>query len=52
AIATGLAQGMTVVDAVARAKDYITTAIRFSLRIGSGHGPTNHMAYVFKDIKR
>lgn len=52
AIATGLAQGMTVRDAVTRAKDYITTAIRFSLRIGGGHGPTNHMAYVFRDSER
>lgn len=52
AIATGLAQGMSVFDAVTRAKDYITTAIRFSLRIGGGHGPTNHMAYVFRDSER
>ncbi|MBW2638490.1 MAG: hydroxymethylpyrimidine/phosphomethylpyrimidine kinase [Deltaproteobacteria bacterium] len=46
AIATGLAQEMTVLDAVKRAKDYITTAIRFSFRIGGGHGPTNHIAYL------
>ncbi len=48
AIATGLAQEMTVHDAVKRAKDYITTAIRFSLRIGGGHGPTNHFAYLLR----
>ena len=52
AIATGLAQGMTVYEAVKRAKDYITTAIRFSLRIGGGHGPTNHMAYVLRECER
>jgi hydroxymethylpyrimidine/phosphomethylpyrimidine kinase len=52
AIATGLAQGMTVYEAVERAKDYITTAIRFSLRIGGGHGPTNHMAYVLRKCER
>lgn len=52
AIATGLAQGMGVYDAVKRAKDYITTAIRFSLRIGGGHGPTNHMASVFREYDR
>ena len=52
AIATGLAQGMTVYEAIKRAKDYITTAIRFSLRIGGGHGPTNHMAYVFRECER
>jgi hydroxymethylpyrimidine kinase/phosphomethylpyrimidine kinase len=52
AIATGLAQGMGVYDAVKRAKEYITTAIRFSLRIGGGHGPTNHMATVFRECDR
>ncbi len=52
AIATGLAQGLTVYEAVKRAKDYITTAIRFSLRIGGGHGPTNHMAYVLRECER
>jgi len=49
AIATGLAQGMDVFEAVRRAKDYITTAIKYSLPIGSGHGPTNHMAYLLRD---
>jgi len=52
AIATGLAQGLGVYEAVRRAKDYITTAIRFSFRIGGGHGPTNHMAYVFRESER
>ncbi|MBN1827906.1 MAG: bifunctional hydroxymethylpyrimidine kinase/phosphomethylpyrimidine kinase [Deltaproteobacteria bacterium] len=52
AIAAGLGQGLSVYDAVARAKDYITTAIRFSLRIGGGHGPTNHMAHVFRESAR
>ncbi|MEA3470657.1 MAG: bifunctional hydroxymethylpyrimidine kinase/phosphomethylpyrimidine kinase [Thermodesulfobacteriota bacterium] len=49
AIATGLAQEMTVLDAVKRAKDYITMAIRFSLRMGGGHGPTNHFAYLLRE---
>jgi hydroxymethylpyrimidine/phosphomethylpyrimidine kinase len=52
AIATGLAQEMTVYDAVKRAKDYITTAIRFSLRIGGGHGPTNHFAYLLREREK
>jgi len=46
AIATGLAQGMDVYEAVKRAKEYITVAIRSSFAIGGGHGPTNHMAWV------
>ncbi len=48
AIATGLAQGMDVYEAVGRAKEYITAAIRASFSIGSGHGPTNHMAWIFE----
>ncbi len=46
AIATGLAHGKDVPDAVAAAKRYITEAIRHAWRIGGGHGPTNHMAGV------
>lgn len=48
AIATGLAQGMDVYAAVGRAKEYITAAIRSALPLGGGHGPTNHMAWVFE----
>ncbi len=48
AIATGLAQGMDVCEAVKRAKEYITVAIKHSISIGKGHGPTNHMAYLFR----
>ncbi len=44
AIATGLARGKDVPDAVAAAKRYITEAIRHAWRIGGGHGPTNHLA--------
>ena len=42
AVAAGLAQGMTPVDAVALAKEYVTEAIRHSFPIGQGHGPLNH----------
>ncbi|MBE9546046.1 MAG: bifunctional hydroxymethylpyrimidine kinase/phosphomethylpyrimidine kinase [Proteobacteria bacterium] len=52
AIATGLAQGMSVFEAVKRAKEYITTVIRFSLRIGGGHGPTNHFAPILRESER
>ncbi len=44
AIATELAGGMTAFEAVRKAKDYITEAIKYSLRLGAGHGPTNHFA--------
>ena len=42
AIAAGLARGMTLLDAVALAKDYVTEAIRTSFPVGQGHGPLNH----------
>lgn len=46
ALATGIAQGLDVREAVAQAKDYITEAIRYAFSLGSGHGPTNHLAPV------
>jgi hydroxymethylpyrimidine/phosphomethylpyrimidine kinase len=51
AIATGLGQGMPLRDAVARAKEYVSTAIRFSLNLGSGHGPTNHYAWTDRNAQ-
>jgi len=48
AIATLLGRGMDVAGAVEEAKRYITAAIRQAWRIGGGHGPTNHLAPLFK----
>jgi len=45
AITAELAKGRTVQEAVATAKSFITCAIRDSLGLGGGHGPTNHWAY-------
>ncbi len=42
AIATGLAQGMALLDAVARARAYVQEAIRTAPGLGVGHGPLNH----------
>jgi len=42
AIATGIAQGMDLRDAVARARDYVLDAIRTAPGYGGGHGPLNH----------
>jgi len=42
AIATGLAQGLGVRDAVARARRYVQEAIRTAPGFGRGHGPLNH----------
>jgi hydroxymethylpyrimidine/phosphomethylpyrimidine kinase len=43
AIATGLAQGMTLSDAVRRARDYLQNAIAAAPGFGKGHGPVNHL---------
>jgi hydroxymethylpyrimidine/phosphomethylpyrimidine kinase len=42
AIATGLAQGMALEPAVARAIDYVQAAIAAAPGFGVGHGPLNH----------
>lgn len=43
AIAAGVAQGMTLPDAVARARDYVWRAIKLAPGWGHGHGPLNHV---------
>jgi hydroxymethylpyrimidine/phosphomethylpyrimidine kinase len=42
AVATGLAQGMSLRDSVARARAYVRLAIQSAPGFGSGHGPINH----------
>ncbi|MGE5538078.1 MAG: bifunctional hydroxymethylpyrimidine kinase/phosphomethylpyrimidine kinase [Gemmatimonas sp.] len=42
AIATGLAQGLSVPDAVARARAYVQAAIAAAPGFGEGHGPLWH----------
>ncbi|HQS14697.1 bifunctional hydroxymethylpyrimidine kinase/phosphomethylpyrimidine kinase [Reyranella sp.] len=46
AIAAGLAQKMTLHDAVARARDYVRRAIETAPGFGRGHGPLNHAVTV------
>jgi hydroxymethylpyrimidine/phosphomethylpyrimidine kinase len=43
AIAANLALGATLVDAVQRAKVYLTEAIRRAPGLGHGHGPVDHL---------
>ncbi len=52
AIATFLARGLELTEAVDRAKRFITEAIRLSLPLGKGHGPTNHYAAGLGDVER
>lgn len=51
AIATGLAQGMALREAVARARAYVAEAIRTAPGIGGGHGPINH-AHTMREFAR
>jgi hydroxymethylpyrimidine/phosphomethylpyrimidine kinase len=46
ALCANLACGIGLHDAVERAKDYVTEAIRHGLRIGHGHGPTHHFYFL------
>ena len=50
ALATFLGQGFTTLEAVGKAKKFITRAIALGLDLGSGHGPTNHYAHVLQSL--
>jgi hydroxymethylpyrimidine kinase/phosphomethylpyrimidine kinase len=52
AIATLLAQGQTLNEAIATAKDFITRAIAAGIPLGAGHGPTNPFAWISRKIER
>jgi len=46
AIATGLAQNMSLFEATRRARHYLQQAIRTAPGFGKGHGPVNHLVQV------
>ncbi len=52
AIAADLAKGKDVTVAVKSAKRFITTAIKFGLNIGKGHGPVNPLASLYQEASR
>lgn len=52
ALATFLAQDLELVDAVAKAKSFVTLAIKSAFPIGKGIGPTNPYAYAERKILR
>ena len=45
ALAVGLAQGLSLHDAVKRARDYVLAAIQSAPGYGAGHGPLNHAVW-------
>lgn len=52
AIATELAKGEPLARAIEKAKAFMTVALRFSLNVGKGHGPTNPYAMISREIER
>ena len=48
AIASDLANGMSLVDAVAEAKQYVYEGIAHAEPIGKGHGPIHHFYELYK----
>lgn len=52
AIAAELAKGNGVVEAVKLAKDFVGKAIRFGVAVGSGHGPVNPLADLYREAER
>lgn len=47
-LAANLAQGLSLADAVAASKSYVTEAIEYSLPIGGGCGPTHHFVDLYR----
>jgi hydroxymethylpyrimidine kinase / phosphomethylpyrimidine kinase / thiamine-phosphate diphosphorylase len=52
AIAAFLAQGEPLPVAVARAKEFVTEAIRLAVPLGKGHGPVNHFQAAKNQVDR
>ena len=48
AIAANLALGFNMKESIQKSKEYITIAIKHSLDIGHGVGPTNHFYELYK----
>jgi len=52
AIAAEIAKGREISEAVASAKNLVTDAIRFGLKLGKGHGPVNPLASLYGEAER
>lgn len=51
AITAYLAKGLSPLDAVTRAKQFITSAISHGVCVGSGYGPTNPMGALMRELE-
>ena len=47
-LAANLAKGLSMSEAVTASKAYVTEAIKYSLEIGSGCGPTHHFVDLYR----
>ncbi len=52
AIAAELAKGKGVLEAIRVAKELVTASIMFGINVGSGHGPVNPTALIYKESER
>ncbi|MEM3771828.1 MAG: bifunctional hydroxymethylpyrimidine kinase/phosphomethylpyrimidine kinase [Candidatus Micrarchaeia archaeon] len=52
AITACLARGLDLVEAVKRAKEYISYAVEFGINVGRGHGPINPLAKLYIDSEK
>lgn len=48
ALASNLAKGLSLYEAVQAAKKYVTKAIEHGIALGKGHGPTHHFVDLYK----
>ena len=51
ALASNLARGMDLTEAVTAAKAYVTTGIRHGIALGHGHGPVHHFVEMWKNAE-
>jgi len=51
-IAAGLARGDDLLQAVTQAKRVVTDAVRFGFSVGSGHGPVNPLAGLYREAEK
>jgi len=52
ALTAYLAKGFDVVEAVGRAKEFVSKAIRYGLEVGSGVGSVNPMAWLYDESEK
>lgn len=52
AIAAEMAKGRSIVEAVGKAKEFVTYAVKFAYSIGGGYGPVNSMADIYREAER